>query len=197
MRGAGLRTLSVVVIAVAVSTGLGGCIGKKKKKAATQDPVAMALKAPGARAVVLPGQRSDLTIVVPPCDQAQVRQSATAKPPPGSNQIVVPKGTLAQTVVVQPCQSKKPATGANTVLMTPGGTGSAQQSSTQQSPTQNQLVLPNKSNLTLLIVPPCTSASGASGGSSQSGGGQALPSGGKQKSVTAPPCTIPKKKPSG
>src|SRR3954471_8969334 len=141
---------------MALALILSACGSSSSTKPKPADPVSMALQAPGVRTVVIPKQTTDLTIVVPPCSAAEVKQETT-KAPPGSNQIVVPKSALDQTVAVQPCVSGEKSSGkSSTVLLSPGGGGSPQNPGQQQSGTpQNQLLLPRKSNLTRVIVPPC------------------------------------------
>ena len=124
-----------------LAMGLGACGSKKSASTQPPDPVTMALQAPGVRTVVIPKQRAPLTIVVPPCSAAQLKQETT-RTPPGSNQIVVPTSALDQTVAIQPCmQGAKNARGANTVLLGPGGSGSPQASKGQSGgQPQNQLI---------------------------------------------------------
>jgi hypothetical protein len=174
----GLR-MSVLLLVGLLALGTGGCGSKKKK---TKDPVATAMETPGVRTVVIPKQRNDVTVVVTPCTAAQVQQEGAARTPPGSNEIIVPKGTLTQTVAVPPCPPMPTESAANTVLVTPGGTGSAQ----QETPPQDQLVLPSNSSVTTIIVPPCSTGTTASKKRSL-----AFPATTKKKSVTAPPCTAP------
>jgi hypothetical protein len=116
--------LTVAALA-ALAAGAGSCGGgSKSEQAKPLDPVTTALQAPGTRTVVIPKQSNALSIVVPPCSSAELKQETT-KAPPGSNQIVVPESSLDQTVAVQPCmQGAKNAQGQNTVLLGPGGTGS-------------------------------------------------------------------------
>ena len=194
VRSASLRVGVVVAVLASVSAGCGG--GKKPTKAPPPvDPVALAVKAPGVRIAVVPTQRADLTIVVPPCSDAQIAQSDT-ETPPGSNQIIIPKGSLAQTVAVQPCieGQAQPASGAGTVLLSPGGAKTSQAQGEQQTPAQqNQLVLPANSDLRKVIIPPCLvsmASSSSSGGSSASSNTLALPVSGGEEAVTAPPCTL-------
>jgi hypothetical protein len=177
----------------ALAIGASSCGGSKSKTAKPLDPVTTALQAPGTRTVVIPKQHVALTIVVPPCGSAELKQETT-KTPPGSNQIVVPKSALDQTVAIQPCmQGAKNAQGANTVLLGPGGTGSP--SSQQNGQPQNQLILPKNANLTKVLVPPCivtsssSSSSGSSGGSS-GGSNTVLPAARGKTTVTAPPCKV-------
>lgn len=158
--------------------GVGGC---GKKKMAMTDPVATVMETPGIRTVVIPKQRQDVTVVVTPCTAAQVQQPTAERKPPGSNEVVVPKGGLTQTVAVPPCPEKPSQGPANTVLVTPGGTGSAQ----QETPPQDQLVLPDNSDATTIIIPPCTTGPKASKKRTL-----AFPATTKKKSVTAPPCTV-------
>jgi hypothetical protein len=197
MRGwAGTTALGMA--AVMAVAGCGSSSQSSGGGSSPPDPVQMALAAPGVRTVLVPQQRGDLTIVVPPCASAKVVQES-ADIPPGSNQVVVPKASLAQTVAVQPCVSGQTAssTGAGTVVLSPGGAGkSAEQAQTQKPSTQNQLVIPDKSDIQRVIVPPCIvqmSSSGSSGSSSSGGGTSntlALPATGGEKAVTAPPCEV-------
>lgn len=177
----GLRVAVLLLVGV-LALGAGGCGGKKKKK----DPVKTAVETPGVRTVTIPKQRNDVTIVVTPCTAAQVQQEGSSRIPPGSNEIVLPKGSLTQTVAVPPCPEKPTEAAANTVLMSPGGTGSAE----PEMPPQDQLVLPNNSSVTTIIVPPCTTGTTPSKKRSL-----AFPANSKNKTVTAPPCTAepPKK----
>jgi len=191
------------VLRAGVAIGLGGvlavgvsaCGGSKKQTQPPVDPVAMALQAPGVRTVVVPKQTNDLTIVVPPCSAAELKQETT-KPPPGSNQVVVPQSALDQTVAIQPCvRGAKSAGKSSTVLLSPGGQGSPQTPGQQQGGApQNQLLLPKRSNLSRVIVPPCiveTSSSGTtSGGPTAGGTNTALPAARGKTSVTAPPCRV-------
>src|SRR5919199_832234 len=107
----------------AAALGVSACGGSKKQMQAPLDPVAMALQAPGVRTVVIPKQSNALTLVVPPCSAAELRQETT-KVPPGSNQVVVPKSALDQTVAIQPCVKGGKSSGkGNSVLLSPGGSG--------------------------------------------------------------------------
>jgi hypothetical protein len=186
-------TIAVVASIGATAAGVTGCGGSKKSAAQPLDPVATALQAPGTRTVVIPKQHIPLTIVVPPCSQAQLKQETT-KTPPGSNQIVVPKSALDQTVAIQPCmQGAKNAQGQNTVLLGPGGTGSPN-SGQQNGTPQNQLILPKQSNLTKVLVPPCvvssSSSSSSSSGGTSGGSNTVLPAARGKTTVTAPPCEV-------
>jgi hypothetical protein len=191
MRRLGKGTVRVIaaVVVLALAVGLGACGSKKKKAAAQTDPVAMALQAPGVRTVVIPKQRRQLTIAVPPCSAANVDQEST-KIPPGSNEVVIPEDSPAERVAIQPCTAtaQQASQTAGTVLVTPGGATAGAKQAGGQSQQQNQLVLPNDSNLKTVIVPPCTKPSGGAGQSGQSSG-TALPAVGDEETVTAPPCT--------
>ena len=188
----GLRLGALLLAGVLAFVGV-GC--GSKKQTAMEDPVATAMKTPGVRTVVIPKQRNAVTVVVTSCTAAGVQQSGAKRKPPGSNEIIVPRGTLTQTVAVPPCPEKPTQAVANTVLVTPGGAGSAQQAGSMP---QNQLVLPSNSNVTTIVVPPCTTSSGGSSTSSSQGGtkSQAFRAPSKQKSVTAPSCTAPPPMPS-
>jgi hypothetical protein len=175
----------VLLIVGVLALAIGGCGGKKKK---AEDPVATAMMAPGVRTVVIPKQRNEVTVVVPPCTVAAVQQSGAERKPPGSNEIVVPRGTLTQTVAVPACPEQPTQAMANTVLVLPGGAGPAPQGGMPQ----NQLVLPSNSNVRTIIVPPCTTP--PAGGASpppEPPKTEAFRAPSKQKSVTAPPCTAP------
>jgi hypothetical protein len=187
-----LRAAAIIGLSCGIVVGLSACGGgSKKQQQQPPDPVSMALQAPGVRTVVIPKQSNALTIVVPPCGSAETKQEST-KTPPGSNQVVVPRSSLDQTVAVQPCiQGAKQAKGASTVLLSPGGAGSAAQEASQKAGL-NQLLLPKKSNLTKIIVPPCLVLTSSSGSSGLAPGGTstALPATGTKTSVTAPPCQV-------
>ena len=174
----GLR-LGVFLLIGVLALGTAGC-GKKKKK--MKDPVATVMETPGVRTVVIPKQRADVTVVVTPCSAAAVQQPGASRKPPGSNEVVVPKGGLTQTVAVPPCPEKPTEGPANTVLVTPGGAGAAQ----SETPPQDQLVLPDNSDATRIIIPPCTT-----GPKPTKKKTLAFPATTKKKSVTAPPCVTP------
>ncbi len=182
----------------ALTLGLGACGGGSSPKAKMMpppDPTAMALMAPGVRTVVVPKQGKSLTVIIPPCSNAEIDQDTTDAPP-GSNQIVVPQSALDQTVAVQPCiQGAKTAGRSSSVLLSPGGVespqGVGQQTGGQR---QNQLLLPKGSNIRKIIVPPCvvqTGSGGSSGHADTSGGtNTALPAERTKSSVVAPPCRV-------
>ncbi len=184
------RTVVTMGLAGALAVGASACGGgsKKKKAMPPPDPVTMALAAPGVRSVLVPKQSDSLTIVVPPCGLAKIKQE-TVRTPPGSNQVVVPKSALDQTVAIQPClQGMQSARGSTSVLLTPGGAGSAPSEQSTQPPA-NQLVLPKNANITKLIVPPCLVVT-SSGGAPTGGPNTVLPSARGKTSATAPPCTV-------
>ena len=195
------RVLWAAALAVLAAVALSACGGGSKSKTPPPDPVTMALQAPGIRAVIVPKQSNALTVVVPPCSTASLRQSST-RTPPGSNQIVVPKSAVDQTVAIQPCivgGGMKNAEKSSTVLLSPGGAGSPQ--TQKQGQPENQLLLPSNSNLSKIIVPPCvvqvgSSSSASSSSSSSSGAGPSagttitLPATRNKTTVTAPPCSI-------
>src|SRR5829696_1778145 len=198
--GKGTRRAIAFGLAASLAMAVSACGGSKSSGGmsggAVADPVAQALQAPGVRTVVVPKQRGDLTIVVPPCNATQVDQESTDIPP-GSNQILVPKDTLAQTIAIQPCVEGQKQTGQGTILMTPGGAGQSQQQQTQQgqSQQQNQLIVPDNSDLERVIVPACQVIISSSSSSSPRGAGtatnsRALPSSGGQRAGTAPPCEV-------
>jgi hypothetical protein len=196
LRGGALRTGLTVSLWGVLAVGVSACGGGSKMKSPQPvNPVQMALQAPGIRTVVVPKQSNALTIVVPPCSAAELKQETT-KAPPGSNQVVVPNSALDQTIAVQPCiKGAKSAGKSSTVLLSPGGGGSPQSPGQQQSgQPQNQLLVPRNSNLERIIVPPCiveTSSSGSSSGGAAAGGtNTALPAIRGKTSVTAPPCRV-------
>ncbi|MGI8595237.1 MAG: hypothetical protein ACR2ML_12900 [Solirubrobacteraceae bacterium] len=197
------RVLSgIAAVSVAGSLGLGlSACGKKKMM---MDAVTTALMMPGVRVAVIPKQRADLKIVVPPCSAAKVSQGST-EIPPGSNEIIVPKGALTQTVAVQPCPPEMMMSGgmmmmpppSSTVLLTPGGTQAQQASGGMMMMSmQNQLVIPENSSITTIILTPCATVSmmGGGGGMMMPGTDQGLAaptSGEGKKTLVGPPCTAP------
>src|SRR5437763_15912041 len=98
------RRAALALVPIAVAGTFAAC-GSSSSQQAQQDPVSMAMQTPGIRMLVIPKQRHDLTVAIPPCSQAQAA-AAQGSPqiPPGSHQLVVPQGALTQTVAVQPCQ---------------------------------------------------------------------------------------------
>jgi hypothetical protein len=190
--------ISRAVLGSAVSVGLvaaaSGCGGGSSTTAPKPpDPVQMVLQAPGVRTVVVPEQKADLTVAVPPCSEADI-DPETTKVPGGSNRIVVPKSTQEQTIAIPPCLEgeKTGGGGTDTVLVTPGGGAGTQSAGEQAGQPQNQLLLPRNANLKLIIVPPClviTSSSGSSGGP-PSGITTTLPAAGGKTTVTAPACKL-------
>src|SRR4051794_3942864 len=96
--------------AAALALGLTACGGSSSSSSSSSsDPVANALSSPGVRVVLVPQQKNDLTIVVPPCSEAQTVQSGTKKLPPGSNQVIIPKGSLTEAIAVQACPQGRPS----------------------------------------------------------------------------------------
>ncbi len=141
---------------------------------------------PGVRTLVIPRQRNDVTIVVTPCTAAAAQQGSVKRKPAGSNEIVVPRSTLRQTVAVPPCPMKPTEAAANTVLVSPGGSGPTAEEQAK-SPPMNQLILPANSNIETVILPPCTMATTGAPPPPKS---LAFPAGSeRKKTVTAPPCT--------
>lgn len=176
MVGSGPRIAALLLVGM-LALGAAGCGSKKMMMT---DPVATAMETPGVRTLTIPKQHDDVTVVVTPCTAAQVQQEGAKGKPPGSNEIVVPKGTLTQTVAVPPCPAMPTQSAANTVLLTPGGTGSAK----SPTPPQDQLLLPENSAISTVIIPPCTTGSEPTKQRSLS-----FPASSKKKTVTAPPCT--------
>ena len=184
----GVLRCSVLVIVGLLALAPAGCGGKKKKK---KDPVATAVMEMGVRTLVIPRQRNDVTIIVPPCTAAAAQQGSVSRKPPGSNEIIVPRSTLRQTVAVPPCPMEPMEAAANTVLVSPGGTGPTGEEQAA-SPPMNQLVLPSNSNIETVILPPCTMAT--SGGKPKPKS-LAFPAGSEKKqTVTAPACVAGGKK---
>src|SRR4051812_11609147 len=110
----------IAIGVAAAAVGATGCGSKKQQ--AQQDPVSMAMQTPGIRMLVIPKQRHDLTVAIPPCAQAQAAvEQASAQIPPGSNQIVVPRGALTQSVAVQPCAPSGQSSGGSSSGGASGG----------------------------------------------------------------------------
>jgi hypothetical protein len=128
----------------------------------------------------------------------------------GENRVVLPKNSGVHTVLITACtstpsqqssggssgsQGTPPSPGPNTVTITPGEEGSAEEKSASALPGVGQVVLPDGSDADTVIVPPCAGSSPSSGGS-QSGGGSPtssviLPAESERGRVTAPNCTVP------
>src|SRR5689334_20361353 len=95
MRGA--RRVALGAGLVAAAAGLTACgSSSSSSSSASSDPVGAALSSAGVRVVLIPQQKNALTIVVPPCSEAQTVQSGTTKLPPGSNEVIIPKGAWPQ-----------------------------------------------------------------------------------------------------
>jgi hypothetical protein len=209
-----LRALAPLGV-TAMALGLGACGSKQQQQ--QQDPVSMAMQTPGIRMVVIPKQRRDLTVAIPPCSAAQAATSQTSTEiPPGSNQIVVPQGALTESVAVQPCTpsgassggsssggssssggtSTPPPPPASTILVTPGGASSSQQAQSSSSSSGgggqqlNQVVLPSNSNVETVIVPPCVPTQGAAPAEQSAGKSDVLRAPTNAKTVAAPACTM-------
>src|SRR3954454_826492 len=208
-----LRALAPLGV-TAMALGLGAC-GSKQQQQLQQDPVSMAMQTPGVRMVVIPKQRKDLTVAIPPCSAAQEGQ-ATTEIPPGSNQIVVPQGALTESVAVQPCTPPGQASSggssssgssssggtstptpppASTILVTPGGASSAQQAQSSSSSSGggqqlNQVVLPSNSDVETVIVPPCVPTQGATPAEQSAGKSDVLRAPTGQRTVAAPACVM-------
>jgi hypothetical protein len=182
---------------IAVATGLaavaGGCGGGSSTTAPKPpDPVQMVLQAPGVRTVVIPEQRADLTVAVPPCSAADI-DPETTRVPEGSNRVVVPKSTQEQTIAIPPCLEGEQTGGGgtDTVLVSPGGGAGTQSAGEQSGQPQNQLLLPRNANLRLIIVPPCLVLTSSSySGGPPSGITTTLPAAGGKTTVTAPACKL-------
>jgi len=97
--GAGRAAIGIAALALTAA----GC-GSSSSSSST-DAVQTALQNPGVRIVQINKQHGPLTVVIPPCSEAQVAQSGSPTPPPGSNQVTIPPGSLTETVAVQPCMA--------------------------------------------------------------------------------------------
>ncbi len=153
---AGVALILVVGIGVLLMGG-----SEKKSKAAPIPPVS-------ARAVVLPASRSR-TVVVPPCNtpvSATARNAAGGKPTPGATTVQLPAGSGVRTLLVPHCQPNK--SGSTNVE---GSIPSAAfVLGDRERPTKDregrieaegviaeaQLLLPDRSNTSVIVVPPCT-----------------------------------------
>src|SRR3954468_21518107 len=121
------RALAPIGLA-ATALSVAAC-GSSSSQQGQQGPVTMAMQTPGIRMLVIPKQRHDLTVAIPPCSQAQAAASQSSPQiPPGSNQIVVPKGALTQSVAVQPCTPPGQASSG-------GSSGGSSSSSSRGGPT--------------------------------------------------------------
>jgi hypothetical protein len=188
-----LRATARMCLGGAVVVAVGACGGGSSTQAPKPpDPVEMVLGAPGVRTVVIPRQRSDLTVVVPPCSAADI-DPKTTRAPKGSNKIVVPRSTQQQTVAIPPClEGQETAGGTDTVLVSPGGGAGSRSAGAKAGDPQNQLLLARNAGLAQIIVPPCRVLTSSS--ASSAGGPPeittTLPAARGKTTVTAPACQV-------
>jgi hypothetical protein len=148
-----------LVVAGIVASVVGG---KEKSKAPASSPPV------SARALVLTADRSR-TVVVPPCNtpvSATASNAARGRPTPGATTVELPRGRGSRTLLVPHCQPAK--TGSMT---TDGGIPSAAFVLGGSKPltkdregkiesdgviAESQLLLPDGSNTSTIVVRPCT-----------------------------------------
>jgi hypothetical protein len=150
-RTGGTRVVWVVMIVLAILLGAGAAILGKKTKKGYQ----------AARAVVVPTDRAR-TVVVPPCAtgaeitaQNASRQSSQI----GSTTVQLPPGTGTRTLLVPKCGATKGAHQVGTsnlpsaVFVLPLGSAGA-------SNMKSQVIVPNGSPATTVVVPQCEGKNG-------------------------------------
>src|SRR5437763_3002657 len=98
------RAIPGAIATAVLGLGLTACgSSSSSSSSSSSDPVTSALQTQGVRTVVIPKQRNNLVIAVPPCSEAQTTGTGAKQPPPGSNEIIVPSGALTETLAIQPC----------------------------------------------------------------------------------------------
>ena len=153
-----LGVLAVVLIGAMVAGG-----GEKKKKKAAPPPTPVS-----ARAVLLPANRSR-TVVVPPCNtpvNTTARNAAAGRPTPGATTVRLRPARGVHTLLVPHCQPTK--TGATNAAgdipsaafvlggrrrLTKNPDGKLEADGVAAG---SQLILPDGSNASTVVVPPCT-----------------------------------------
>jgi hypothetical protein len=148
------------VVIVLLAIGVVGFGGKKKSKGPKVPPET-------ARALSLPVNRAR-TVVVPPCNtpvEQTTRSAARGQATPGATTLQVPAGSGVRYVLIPHCQPKAGVTSspgnipsAAFVLASgqrpPEGQGGSLSSDGVTARTQ--LILPNGSGASTVVVPPCT-----------------------------------------
>jgi len=180
---AGGVLLLVLGIGILVAGG-----GKKKTKVPPIPPAS-------ARAVVLPANRTR-TVVIPPCNtpvSSTVRNAASGTPTPGATTFELPAGRGVHTLLVPNCQPTK--SGSTNVE---GSIPSAAfVLGDRERPTKDregrlesdgviaeaQLLLPDSSSTSVIVVPPCTKKPAGKGRDSVLGAAQ-----GNSDLAVAPAC---------
>jgi hypothetical protein len=137
----------VIALALVVVLGLGGILAGSKKKSSKGKSAA-----PGTRAVIVPARARPLTFAIPPCGTGQKLTPARAGEQlqvQGAAVFELPPSRSPRTVQVLPCgsQAGTPPAAAFVLAGRRGG---------GKAGTQLQLVIPNGSAATTVVVPPCT-----------------------------------------
>lgn len=158
----------IVLGALLAAAALAG--GSSKTKTTTRATLA------GARAVLVPTGDRQRTVVVPACNtppEATQRDVENGKTTLGAAVIGLPKGSGERTLLVARCQSATGA-GANgpenvpsAVFVLPVGSPTNGASLTPAG--ESQVIVPNASPATTVVVPPCP-AVGATGGAGSARG---------------------------
>src|SRR4051794_2290959 len=135
----------VIALALVVVLGLGGILAGSKKKSSKGKSAA-----PGTRAVIVPARARPLTFAIPPCGTGQKLTPARAGGQlhvQGAAVFELPPSRSPRTVQVLPCGSQA-GTPPAAAFVLPGRRGG-------KAGTQLQLVVPNGSAATTVVVPPC------------------------------------------
>lgn len=146
----------VLVVGALVAGG-----GKKKKTTTPPSPPV------SARAVVLPANRSR-TVVIPPCNTplgATARNAAAGRPTPGATTALLPPSSGVHTLLVPNCQpTKSGATNAAGDIPSAAFILGRRDRLTKDPKGKlvsdgvaagSQLILPDGSNASTVVVPPC------------------------------------------
>ena len=196
--GAPNRTVFVIMAVVALLFIAAGLAMSPKTPPSGPPPLP-----PGnARALVVPTEDADRTVVVAPCGtdvEDTARGTREGKAVPNTLRFVFPKGGGDRAVLVPDCSPNAGVSAANTGLPTaafvlPVGT---RENSLQVPPLrgESQLVVPQQSKARTIVLAPCSGLQGGEAGKPVPAkeGGQAQdavlePEEGQGTQVTAPQC---------
>lgn len=197
--GAPNRTLFVIMAVVAVLfIAAGIAIGKKQEESMPKPG-----PPPGnARALVVPTEDADRTVVVAPCNtdvEDTARETREDESVPNTLRFVFPKGGGDRAVLVPDCSPKAGVSAGNSgvpaaAFVLPVGT---RENSLQMPPVrgESQLVVPQRSEAKTIVLAPCSGVQGGEAGkpvpAKEGGQNQDAvlePEAGQGGIVTAPQC---------
>jgi hypothetical protein len=136
----------VIAVVLIVVLGLGGILAGSKKKSSKAGSAPV-----GTRAVIVPARARALTFAIPPCGTGQKLTPAQAQEQlrvKGAAVFQLPAGTTPRTVEIPPCGTQA-GTPPAAAFVRSGKLGAG------KAGTQLQLVVPNGSAATAVVVPPC------------------------------------------